>query len=400
MQRLLATMMMLLMTTAALAGCAGSDITQENVDAAKDEGYAEGVAATEAKYASTLDEIMTRGSLKCGVKTSQYGMGYVDADTGERSGMDVDYCKAIAAALGVTVEWVDATSADTRFSLLNSDAMDVLIRTTTETTSRDGLHGDFGSVNFYDGQGVLVSENSFPAATAGNSVLGLDGAKICVGTGTTTEGNLLDYFSYNNIEFETVNVAFEVDAVERMKDGRCDVFTGDKSAIGGRKVLLDAEDNSGNSLSGGIWMASETLSKEPLASVTRDNDDEWNAVVTWVWHALVTAEEFGITMANVDTMATDSAAEDSTLNPRIDTLLNSNPENSLGTEANPLAANWAHLAIKAVGNYGEVYDRAFCDGNYDGTSGSDAMVDCFIPRAGSQNALVSEGGLMFAPPIK
>ena len=416
MQRLLATMMMLLMTTAALAGCAGSDITQADVDAAKDEGYAEGVAVTEAKYASTLDEIMTRGTLNCGVKTSQYGMGYYDADSGERSGLDVAYCQAIAAALGVTVTYIDATDANTRFSLLESEAMDVLIRTTTWTTSRDaGLNADFAGINFYDGQGVLVSENSFSAATAGNSVTGLDGANICVGTGTTTEGNLQDYFAFHGISFNAVNVQFEVDAVERMKDGTCDVFTGDKSAIGGRKVLLDAEDNSGNSLSGGIWMASETLSKEPLAAATRDNDDDWNDVVTWVWHALVTAEEFGITAANADQMATDSAAADSTLNPRINTLLNTNPENSLGTETNLLSSTWALDAIKAVGNYGEAYAAAFCNADADNDGTSDYTYDglgaalsadpldssnCWLPRAGSQNALVGHGGLMFAPPIK
>jgi len=389
--------MTLLMMTVALAGCAGGDFTQETEDAARDEGYAQGVADT--TMVSTLDTIMTRGTLNCGVKTSQYGMGYVDADTGVRSGLDVSYCEAIAAALGVTVTYIDATDANTRFQLLAEEKMDVLIRTTTWTTSRDaGLNADFAGINFFDGQGVLVAEKMWPEATAGSSVMGLDGAKICVGTGTTTEGNLLDYFTFNGISFTTVNVQYEADAIERIKDGRCDVFTGDKSAIFGRKLLLDAEDNSLNNLVDGTWIATETLSKEPLGAATRDNDDDWNDVVAWVWYAMVAAEEFGITKANYAAEATAAAADDG--NPHINKLLNTNPENSLGTEANPLASNWVQLILAAVGNYGEAYDDAFCDGSYDGTSGSAAMTGCWLPRAGTANALVSEGGLQFAPPIK
>ena len=398
MQRLIATTMMLLMMTAALAGCAGDDVTQEDVDAARDEGYAQGVADTQ--LVSTLDVIKERGSLRCGVKTSQFGMGYVDPVSGERSGLDVAYCEAIAAAIGVTVTYVDATQASTRFEKLADPAqMDVLIRTTTWTTSRDaGLNADFAGINFYDGQGVLVAESAFSKASAGGSVAGLDGVKICVGTGTTTEGNLQDYFALNNIEFTPVNVEFESEAVEKIKSGECEAFTGDMSAVAARKYLLDAEDNSGNSLSAGTWIASETLSKEPLGAATRDNDDDWNDVVAWVWYAMVTAEEYGITSANYAAMATAAAAADG--NAQHNTLLNTATSLSLGTEANPLSDTWVQDVLAAVGNYGEAYDDAFCDGTYDGTSGSAAMTGCLIDRDGTKNALVSEGGLQYAPPIK
>ncbi len=397
MRALLATTMMLLMMTAALAGCAGSDVSQEDVDAAYDNGYAAG--ASDNAMVSTLDTIMTRGSLNCGVKTSQFGMGYLDADTGTRSGLDVAYCEALGAALGVTVTYVDATQASTRFEKLASEEIDVLIRTTTWTTSRDaGLNADFAGINFFDGQGVLVAENSFGQALAEGSVTGLDGVRICVGTGTTTEGNLVDYFTLHGIEFDAVNVEFESEAVEKIKSGDCDAFTGDMSAVAARKYLLDQEDNSGNELSGGTWIAAETMSKEPLGAATRDNDDDWNDVVAWVWYAMVTSEEYGITSTNYASMATAAAADGG--NAKHNVLLNTATDLALGTEDNPLSDTWVQAVLAAVGNYGEAYDDAFCDGSYDGTSGSDAMTGCLIDRAGTANALVSEGGLQYAPPIK
>jgi len=404
--------MMMVMTTAALAGCAGSDVSQEDVDAAYDNGYADGAA--DNAMVSTLDTIMNRGSLNCGVKTSQFGMGYLDADTGTRSGLDVAYCEALGAALGVTVTYVDATQASTRFEKLASEEIDVLIRTTTWTTSRDaGLNADFAGINFFDGQGVLVAQSAFDQAAASGSVMGLDGVKICVGTGTTTEGNLLDYFSLNGIAFEAVNVEFEAEAVEKIKSGECEAFTGDMSAVAARKYLLDQEDNSENALSAGTWIAAETMSKEPLGAATRDNDDDWNDVVAWVWYAMVTAEEYGITSTNYESMATAAAVnceldadgnqvDEACMqgNAKHNVLLNTATDLDLGTATNPLGDMWVQAVLGAVGNYGEAYDDAFCDGSYDGTSGSDAMVGCLIDRAGTANALVSEGGLQYAPPIK
>ena len=209
MRTLLATTMMLLMMTAALAGCAGSDITQEDVDAAREEGRAAGIA--EATPVSTLDTIIARGSMKCGVKESQYGMGYLDAGTGVRSGLDISYCRALAAAIGLNpytdVEYIPASGSD-RFDKLASGTIDVLIRTTTWTTSRDAdLNADFAGMNFFDGQGILVREDAYTAAGAGNSASGLDGANICVGIGTTTEGNMVDWFSSRDVSFTSVPVS-------------------------------------------------------------------------------------------------------------------------------------------------------------------------------------------------
>ena len=260
MRTLLATTMMLLMMTAALAGCAGSDITQEDVDAAREEGRAAGIA--EATPVSTLDTIIARGSMKCGVKESQYGMGYLDAGTGVRSGLDISYCRGVAAALGLNpdtdIEYIPASGSD-RFDKLASGTIDVLIRTTTWTTSRDAdLNADFAGMNFFDGQGILVREDAFPAAAAGNSAGGLDGANICVGIGTTTEGNMVDWFSSRNIAFTSVPVADAAEATAKFIDGSCDAFTGDMSAMVAKKWQLDGDD----SMSGvDIWIAQELMSK-------------------------------------------------------------------------------------------------------------------------------------------
>jgi len=400
MRSLLATTMMLLMMTAALAGCAGSDITQEDVDAAREEGRAAGIA--EATPVSTLDTIIARGSMKCGVKESQYGMGYLDAGTGVRSGLDISYCRGVAAALGLNpdtdVEYIPASGSD-RFDKLASGTIDVLIRTTTWTTSRDAdLNADFAGMNFFDGQGILVREDVFPAAAAGNSAGGLDGANICVGIGTTTEGNMVDWFSSRNIAFTSVPVADAAEATAKFIDGSCDAFTGDMSAMVAKKWQLDGDASMGGV---DIWIASELMSKEPLGAATRDMDSDFKDVVAWVWYGMVTAEEMGVTAAN----AADSAAAACALNeggatsdPGMCRLLTENL--GLGTSANPLAGDWMQAVLGAAGNYGEAYDDAFCAGDYDGVSGSAAMNDCLISRLGTLNALVSEGGIQYAPAMR
>ena len=409
MRSLLATTMMLLMMTAALAGCAGSDVTQDDVDTSYDEGYAMGVADTTP--VSTLDTIVERGSMKCGVKESQYGMGYLDATTGVRSGLDIAYCRAVAAAIGLNpdtgVEYIPASGSD-RFDKLSSGTIDVLIRTTTWTTSRDAeLNADFAGMNFFDGQGILVRGDAFPADAAGNSASGLDGANICVGVGTTTEGNMVDWFSSRNIGFESIGTADAAEATDKLISGECDAFTGDMSAMVAKKWALDNDD----SIAGGTWIASELLSKEPLGAATRDGDSDFKDVVAWVWYGMVTAEEMGVTAANAAQMATDSCAltvddpetadfdeSGAITNPGMCRLLTS--DLGLGTTDNALAGTWMQAVLAASGNYGEAYDDAFCDGSYDGTSGSDAMTGCLISRAGTANALVSEGGLQFAPPMR
>jgi len=400
MRSLLATTMMLLMMTAALAGCAGSDITQEDVDAAREEGRAAGIA--EATPVSTLDTIIARGSMKCGVKESQYGMGYLDAGTGVRSGLDISYCRGVAAALGLNpdtdIEYIPASGSD-RFDKLASGTIDVLIRTTTWTTSRDAdLNADFAGMNFFDGQGILVREDAYPAAGAGNSASGLDGANICVGIGTTTEGNMVDWFSSRNIAFTSVPVADAAEATAKFIDGSCDAFTGDMSAMVAKKWQLDTDDAMGVDDDGNpvtIWIAQELMSKEPLGAATRDMDSDFKDVVAWVWYGMVTAEEMGVTAANA---AASAAAACDGSDPGMCRLLTENL--GLGTTANPLAGDWMQAVLGAAGNYGEAYDDAFCDGTYDGVSGSAAMTGCLISRVGTLNALVSEGGIQYAPAMR
>ena len=372
----------------------GSGITQEDVDAAFDGGYAAGYA--DSWYTSTLDMILARGSMKCGVKESQYGMGYMDAGTGVRSGLDIDYCRAIAAAIGLNpdtdVEYIPASGSD-RFDKLASGTIDVLIRTTTWTTSRDAdLNADFAGTNFFDGQGILVRGDAFPADLAGNSASALHNANICVGIGTTTEGNMVDWFSSRNIAFTSVPVSDSAEANAKFMDGSCDAFTGDMSAMVAKKWQLDS-DGSMNGVD--IWIAQELLSKEPLAAVTRDYDSEWNEIVSWVWWGMITAEEMGVTSGNYADKAVGACGGS---DPGMCRLLTENL--GLGTTANPLSDTWMQAVLGAVGNYGEAYDRAFCAGDYDGVSGSAAMNDCLISRVGTLNALVSEGGLQYAPPMR
>ena len=367
MKQMYALIAMLMMASVAFTGCVSDD--GDDVDSTDSTIDPVGEETT-----STLDTVIARGSLKCGVKDSQYGMGYLQAD-GTYTGLDIEYCKAVAAAIGVSeIEYVLATGSN-RFELLASEEIDVLIRTTTWTTSRDAdLNADFAGINFYDGQGILVNTDAYdPAPT---SAMDLDGAKICVGIGTTTEGNIADYFAVNGMTYEAVNSDDAATAKAQFEDGSCDAWTGDMSAMVAQKFGLDttAVPNSA--------IMPELLSKEPLAAATRDNDDDWNDVVTWVWFGMLTAEELGITSANY--------ADANMSIPANDRLLNNNL--GLGTEANPLAATWMQSVLAAVGNYEEAYTESFC--TYD-DSGS-----CLIDRAGSQNAPYWEGGLQYAPPMR
>jgi general L-amino acid transport system substrate-binding protein len=334
-------------------------------------------------WSSTLDVVMERGILKCGVKGNQYGMGYQDG-AGQYSGLDISYCMAIAAAIGMDpdsdVEYVQA-GGDNRFDLLANGTIDVLIRTTTWTTSRDAdLDVDFGAINFYDGQGIMVNLDEFPNA---ESALDLDGASICVAFGSTSAGNIADYFEENDMDYQAVNSWNEgPDFANEM----CDAVTGDMSSL----VSLKWEMEQNGAADFEMAIMPEIISKEPLASATRDYDSEWNEVVSWVWFGMVTAEELEVSSQNYQSADTSV--------PSIDRLLNSNL--GLGTEANPLPNTWMQAVLAAVGNYGEAYDDAFCDGGYDGVSGSEDMVGCLMPRSGTLNALQSEGGLQYAPPMR
>ena len=382
MKQIYALIVMLMMASVAFTGCVsddGDDTDDTTVDdttdntGGDDTGGDDPVDPVGSESVSTLDTVIERGSLKCGVKDSQYGMGYLQAD-GTYTGLDIEYCKAVAAAIGVDeIEYVLATGSN-RFELLASEEIDVLIRTTTWTTSRDAdLNADFAGINFYDGQGILVNKDAFPDAT---SALQLDGAKICVGIGTTTEGNIADYFAVNGMEYEAVNSDDAATAKAQFEDGSCDAWTGDMSAMVAQKFGLDTEAVPNSAI------MPELLSKEPLAAATRDNDDDWNDVVTWVWFGMLTAEELGITSANY--------ADANMSIPANDRLLNNNL--GLGTEANPLSATWMQDVLAAVGNYEEAYTESFC--TYDDSG------DCLIDRAGSLNAPYWDGGLQYAPPMR
>ena len=389
MRSLLATTMMLLMMTAALAGCAGSDVTDEDVEDAREEGRLAGIA--EATPVSTLDTILDREMMKCGVKDSQWGMGFADAD-GVRSGLDIEYCRAVAAAIGLNpdtqIEYILASAGD-RFEKLASGEIDVLIRTTTWTTSRDVLlNADFAGMNFFDGQGILIRGDAFPQDNMSNSALNLNSAKVCVGTGTTTEGNIADWNTVNGVGMEVVPVADAAEATAELVSGSCDAFTGDMSAMVAKKYTLET---AGDCDGCDLWIAPELLSKEPLGAAVRDMDSDWKDVVTWVWFGMVTAEEMGLHSGNY--MDADMT------NPSVDRLLNQNL--GLGTDANPLPATWMQNVLSAVGNYGEAWDNSFCDGTWDAdVGGSDTMENCVLSREGTANALVSEGGLQFAPPMR
>ena len=375
------------------------DLDNSPTQADVDDAYQQGLLA--GGDTSTLDVILARGTMKCGVKESQYGMGYLDAATGVRSGLDISYCRAVAAAIGLDpdtdVEYIPASGSD-RFEKLASGVIDVLIRTTTWTTSRDAdLNADFAGMNFYDGQGILIRGDSYSAAASGNSATALDGASICVGIGTTTEGNLQDWFSSRGISFTSLPVSDAAEATAKFVSGECDAFTGDMSAMVAKKWQLD---NDGSMGGVDIWIASELMSKEPLGAATRDMDSDFKDVVAWVWYGMVTAEEMGVTSANYAAMATEAcdSSGGGQNDPGMCRLLTQNL--GLGTASNPLAGTWMQAVLEAVGNYGEAYDEAFCAGDYDGVSGSAAMNDCLISRAGTLNALVSEGGIQYAPPMR
>jgi len=325
---------------------------------------------------STLDEIKERGELICGVKDSQFGMGYYDKDTQQWSGLDIEYCKGVAAALGVDTKYVLASAGD-RFQKLADKEIDVLIRTTTWTTERDvELKADFAAINFFDGQSILVHKDKFTSTTSSAKDLG--GAKVCVQEASTSMGNVKDYSDANNLEFEIVGVDDSAQMLEQFKDGKCDAITGDKSAMVATKKDLEFE----------TWITNELLSKEPLAAATRDNDAAFNQVVAWVWYGMVTAEEMNITGSNYESVAEACETNGANTDPARCRFLTENL--GLGTTSNPLDDEWMQHVLGAVGNYGEAFSKAFCDGSYP------TMNACLIERTGG-NALVAEGGLQFAP---
>jgi general L-amino acid transport system substrate-binding protein len=325
-------------------------------------GLSAGVAA-----AGTLDDVKARGKLNCGVTTGLVGFAAPNAN-GEWEGFDVAVCRAVAAAaLGdsTAVEFVP-TTGKTRFTALASGEIDLLARNTTWTFSRDvDLKFEFTGVNYYDGQGFMV-----PKELGVSSAKELDGATVCIQTGTTTELNLADFFRSNNISYEPVPIETNAEAQQQYLSGACDVYTTDASGLAATRATFDAPNDH--------VLLPEIISKEPLGPLVRHGDHEWGDVVRWTLNALISAEELGVTSANLAEMAAG------TNNPEINRLLGT--EGTLG-EMLGLSADWGKNAIAAGGNYGEVFAKNIGE-------------DTPIGLARGLNAQWTEGGLLYSPPFR
>ncbi|NIY71797.1 transporter substrate-binding domain-containing protein [Marivivens donghaensis] len=321
-----------------------------------------------AASAATLDDVKARGSLNCGVSSGLTGFSEPDAN-GVWQGFDVAVCRAIGAAVledPTAVEFVPLTT-QVRFTALSSGEIDILSRNTTWTFSRDtDLNLNFIGVNYYDGQGFMV-----PKELGVTSAKDLDGATVCIQTGTTTELNLADFFRSNNINYEPVPIETNAEAQQQYLAGACDVYTTDASGLAATRATF--EDPSAHVI------LPEIISKEPLGPVVRHGDDNWMDIARWTLNALIAAEELGVTSANVEELA---AAP--TNNPEINRLLGT--EGDLGAMIG-LDKQWAVRAIAAGGNYGEIFERNIGESTP-------------IGLARGLNAQWTEGGLMYAPPFR
>ncbi|OOY07967.1 amino acid ABC transporter substrate-binding protein [Thioclava sp. F36-7] len=317
--------------------------------------------------AATLDDVKSRGELICGVNTGLVGFAAPDAN-GNWSGFDVAVCQAVAAAvLGdpSKVKYVP-TSGQTRFTALGSGEVDLLARNTTWTFSRDtDLKLQFTATNYYDGQGFMVRKDS-----GVTSAKELDGASICIQTGTTTELNLADYFKANNMSYQPITVDSNAEGEQQFLAGACDAYTTDASGLAATRAAFANPTD--------YVILPEIISKEPLAPAVRQGDDQWTDIVRWTVFALIGAEEYGVTSANIDELAKG------TDNPEVNRLLGT--EGDLGAMIG-LDKDWAVKAIKANGNYGEIFAA---------TIGEQTP----IGLARGLNAQWTQGGLMYAPPFR
>ncbi|MBO9430879.1 MULTISPECIES: amino acid ABC transporter substrate-binding protein [Sulfitobacter] len=323
--------------------------------------------AAGAAGAATLDDVKARGKLNCGVTTGLAGFAAPNAN-GEWEGFDVAVCRAVAAAvLGDknAVEFVP-TTGKTRFTALASGEIDFLARNTTWTFSRDtDLKFDFIGVNYYDGQGFMV-----PKALGVSSAKDLDGATVCIQTGTTTELNLADFFRKNNISYEPVPVETNAEGQQQYLAGACDTYTTDASGLAATRATFENPDEH--------VLLPEIISKEPLGPLVRHGDNDWGDITRWVLNALIAAEELGITSANIEEMTGN------TNNPEVARLLGT--EGTLG-EMIGLDADWAKRAIMAEGNYGEIFAKNIGE-------------ETPIGLARGLNAQWTDGGLLYAPPFR
>ena len=315
----------------------------------------------------TLDAINERGVLRCGVNTGLAGFSNPDSE-GNWEGLDVDVCRAVAAAIFGDPDAIEYTplTAQQRFTALQAGEVDVLSRNTTWTLTRDTALGlNFAGVTFYDGQGFMV-----PQDLGVTSALELDGATVCVQTGTTTELNLADYFRANGMAFEPV-VIEQIDEVNAaFFAGRCDVYTTDASGLASIRATVAPNPDD-------YVILPEIISKEPLGPVVRHGDDEFLDIVKWTVFALIEAEELGVTSANVDEMLESE-------NPSIQRLLGSTP--GMGENLG-LSEDWAYNILTSVGNYGEIFER-------------NVGVETSLGLERGINDLWTRGGLMYAMPVR
>jgi general L-amino acid transport system substrate-binding protein len=320
----------------------------------------------EAASAQTLKAVKDRGSVICGVSQGIAGFSNPD-DKGNWTGLDVDYCRAIAAAVFNDPSKVKFSplSAKDRFTALQSSEVDVLARNSTWTSSRDTSLGlNFAAVNYYDGQGFMVRK-----ALKVNSALELNGASVCTQTGTTTELNLADYFRANNMKYEVIAFSTADETVKAYETGRCDAFTTDVSQLYAEKLKLsNANDH---------VVLPEIISKEPLGPVVRHGDDQWFDIVKWVHFAMINAEELGVSQKTLD------EALKSPL-PEIRRLVGT--EGAYGEQLG-LTKDWVVRIIKHVGNYGESFERNLGSGSKLGISRG-------------INRLWTKGGIQYAPPVR
>ena len=320
-------------------------------------------------FAGTLDTVKDQGFFNCGVSQGVPGFSNPDSN-GNWSGIDVDVCRAVSAAIFGNpdkVKYVPLTAKE-RFTALQSGEIDVLSRNTTWTLSRDAQIGlEFAGVNFYDGQGFMVRKDS-----GITSAMELDGASVCTNLGTTTELNMADFFRANGLAYEPVVFEVADEVVAAYDEGRCDTYTTDKSGLAAQRTKLADPD--------AHVVLPETISKEPLGPVVREGDGDWADVVRWSLNAMIEAEEFGLTQSNAQTTCA------MTSNPVVARLCGK--EGATGAGLN-LGESWSYDIVTQVGNYGDVYEKHV---------GENTPVG--LARAGSPNASYKNGGVLYAPPAR
>ena len=322
---------------------------------------------SEVKASETLDAVKAKGFVQCGVSTGLAGFAFTDA-AGEWDGFDVDYCRALAAAVfgDKTAVKFTPTTGKTRFTALASGEVDILARNTTWTYSRDvDLKFEFIGVNYYDGQGFMV-----PTALGVTSANELDGATVCIQTGTTTELNLADFFRANGMSYEPVPIETNAEGQQKYLANACDVYTTDASGLAATRATFA---NPGEHM-----VLPEIVSKEPLGPLVRHGDADWGDIARWVLNALIIAEEKGITAENAADLAANSN------DPEVKRLLGG--EGEYGAMLG-LDNGFALAAIQAGGNYGEIFDRHIGP-------------DTAIGLSRGLNGLWTQGGILYAPPFR